>query len=87
MTGSNIGPGGKKLNKKKKLKTGSIIGPVMAEPTGPFATALLWWHVLQNESITAYTYIRWILLKQWNDWYEEKRGSTKMNTALSVTSL
>ena len=35
-----IGPVGKKLNKKKIKITGSIIGPAMAGPTGPFATAL-----------------------------------------------
>ena len=46
MTGSMMGPVGKKNKlKKKKLKkkikiTGSIIGPAMAGPTGPFATAL-----------------------------------------------
>ena len=46
MTGSIIGPAGKKKIKiKKKIKKlkikGSIIGPAMAGPTGPFATALL----------------------------------------------
>ena len=41
MTGSIIGPVGKKLQKKKIKMTGSIIGPAMAGPTGPFATALL----------------------------------------------
>ena len=43
MTGSIIGPVGENLKKKKikKIKiTGSIIGPAMAGPTGPFATAL-----------------------------------------------
>ena len=41
MSGSIIGPVGKK-NLKKKIKkkiTGSIIGPAMAGPTGPSATA------------------------------------------------
>ena len=44
MTGSIIGPVGKKKKKKKiqKIKiTGSIIGPAMAGPTGPSATALI----------------------------------------------
>ena len=44
MTGSIIGPARKKIklnNLKKKKITGSIIGPAMAGPTGPFATALL----------------------------------------------
>ena len=42
MTGSIIGPVGKKKKKKVKKKkiTGSIIGPAMAGPTGPSATAL-----------------------------------------------
>ena len=42
MTGSIIGPVGKKIKKKKKKKkiTGSIIGPAMAGPTGPSATVL-----------------------------------------------
>ena len=45
ISGSNIGPGGKKLmNFFFKLIifffTGSIIGPAMAGPTGSFATAL-----------------------------------------------
>ena len=44
MTGSIIGPVGKKIKFKKKIKkikiTVSIIGPAMAGPTGPFATAL-----------------------------------------------
>ena len=38
MTGSIIGPVGKKI---KQIKiTGSIIGPAMTGPTGPFATAV-----------------------------------------------
>ena len=42
ITGSIIGPVGKKIKKKKLifLITGSIIGPAMARPTGPSATAL-----------------------------------------------
>ena len=45
MTCSIIGPAGEKKSKKNKNKksnffTGSIIGPAMAGPTGPFATAL-----------------------------------------------
>ena len=40
MTGSIIAAAGKKNNNKKKKCTGSIIGPAMAGPTGPFATAL-----------------------------------------------
>ncbi len=31
----------KKFKKKKKKIAGSIIGPAMAGPTGPFATALI----------------------------------------------
>ena len=44
MTGTIIGPVGKEIKKKKKIKkikiTRSIIGPAMAGPTGPSATAL-----------------------------------------------
>ena len=41
MTGSIILPVGKKIKKKKIKITGSIIGPAMAGPTGPSATALI----------------------------------------------
>ena len=40
ITGSIIGPVGKKIKIKKFKITGSIIGPAMAGPTGPSATAL-----------------------------------------------